>query len=336
MLLIQTLVAAAAVVPGQQGEVIDAILQAFDSAWVVAIGENHGHAELHELLLALLEDPRTPELVDDIAVEWGNALYQPIVDRYVRGDSAPWDSLTMAWRNTIVSPNTVWDAPMYAQFFRAVRLINESLDSAHQYRVLLVDSPVDWSVAASVADLRPFFDRATSMAEVIRKQSLLRGRRSLFIAGGLHVARRPRVRLNRSGVPIGEVTPVAWLELRHPGCCFVFQSMGAAARLGVSELIGDGAPRVVRLDETSELSHIEANRTTTLRDRDGSRPRVYGDAVLADIVDAVILWDMEDVTLLEPDPSAYSVDWYWTELNRRSLMLRGQPMDSSLRSITPP
>jgi len=85
MFLIQTLVAGAAVVPGQQREVIDAILHAFDSAWVVAIGENHGHAELHELLLAFLEDPRTPELVDDIAVEWGNALYQPIVDRYVRG-----------------------------------------------------------------------------------------------------------------------------------------------------------------------------------------------------------------------------------------------------------
>lgn len=336
MLLPHLLIATTVAGPSQDGQVIDAVLEAFESAWVVAIGENHGHLEFHELIIALLEDQRSPEIIDDIAVEWGNALYQPIIDRYIRGDSTPWDSVTMAWRNTIVSPNTVWDAPVYERFFREVRRINESLDERVRYRVLLADSPVEWSAVDSISDLRPFFDRAHSMAEVIRNESLLQGRRSLFIAGGLHVAKRSRARPNSAGVPIGEVTPVAWLEVHHPGSSFVIQSMGAAVRLGVPSLVGSGAPRVVLLVGAPDVSRIEANRTTTLRNRDGSRPDVYGNAVLGDIVDAVILWDADRLTFVEPDPATYSVEWYWDELNRRSLILRGQRMDPSLRPENTP
>lgn len=332
MLLTHALLAATIVAPQQDHQVVDAVLEAFESAWVVAIGENHGHVELHDLILTLLEDPRSPEIIDDIAVEWGNALYQPVLDRYIQGHSAPWDSVTMAWRNTVVSPNTVWDAPVYERFFREVRRINESLDGSAQYRVLLADSPVEWAAVDSVGDLRPFFDRARFMAEAIRRESLQQGRRSLFIAGGLHVARKPRVRANRFGVPVGEVTPIAWLEVHHPGSTFGIQSMGAAERLGVPDLVGDGAPRLVRLNQAPELAQIDAIRTTTLRNRDGSRPNVYGGAVLGDIVDAVIFWDVDNVTFADPDPATYSVEWYWAELNRRSLMLRGQPMDVSLRS----
>lgn len=312
-------------------EPISAILGAFDSARVVALGENHGHQEFHDLVLRLLEDPRAADVIDDVAVEWGNAQYQGVVDRYVAGSAVPWDSVTMAWRNTVVSPNTVWDAPVYERFFKELRRINRSLSDEARYRVLLADSPVEWSSIDSLPDLRPHFDRAGSMAEVVRTESLLVGRRTLFIAGGLHVSRIPRVRENAIGVPVGEITPVAWLELRHPGSTFVIQSMGSAERLGVHALIGSGPPGFIRLDGTTGPGAIPANRTTTLRDRDGTVPPVYGQAVLRDVVDAVLVWDIDDLTFQDPDSEAYADDWYWDELNRRSRMLRGQPMDPSLR-----
>lgn len=78
----------------------------------------------------------------------------------------------------------------------------------------------------SVPQLSPFFDRARAMADVIRRESLLKGRRCLFLAGGLHVAKVPRRRPSALGVPMGEITPVPWLELRNPGATFVIQSMG--------------------------------------------------------------------------------------------------------------
>ena len=141
----------------------DEILRAFDSAWVVALGENHGHEEFHDLVLRVLRARRAFATIDDIAVEWGNALYQDVVDRYAGGQDVPWDSVTMAWRNTIVSPNTVWDAPVYARFFREVRRINQARTDGGQYRILLADSPVEWNDVDSVPQLRPFFDRAGAM-----------------------------------------------------------------------------------------------------------------------------------------------------------------------------
>ena len=309
----------------------DAILAAFDHAWVVALGENHGHLELHDLLLRLLEDPRAPEVIDDVAVEWGNSLYQDVIDRYVQGADVPWDSVTMAWRNTVVSPNTVWDAPVYERFFRRVRRINSGRAAERRFRVLLADSPVDWAEVDSVAQLRPFFDRASAMAETVRRESLLEARHCLFVAGGLHVSRRPRVRRSSTGIPLGEITPVAWLELENPGATYVIQSMGRAEELGLVGLVGSGPPRLLEAD-AGPVWDTRANDATTLRNRDGSRPDVYGTATLRDIVDAVLVWDPESLSFPEPDPATYQVEWYWAELNRRSMMLTGQPMDPALRT----
>ena len=307
------------------------ILGAFDSAWVVALGENHGHLEFHDLVLRVLETPGAAEVIDDIAVEWGNALYQDVVDRYASGDDVPWDSVTMVWRNTVVSPNTVWDAPVYERFFREVRRLNADLPPAVKYRIVLADSPVDWAQVDSVAQLSPFFDRARSMADVVRRESLLQGRRCLFLAGGLHVAKAPRVRHSSLGVPIGEVTPVAWLELHNPGATYAIQSLGRAEDLGLTDLVGSGAPRLVET-AGSTIGAIPANSATALRNRDGSRPDVYGTLSLADILDAVLVWDPAELTYPAPYPSVYQTDWYWAELNRRSMMLRNQPMEQSLRS----
>jgi len=332
--LLPLLFGALSQVPGLGGTPTGAdarILAAFDSAWVVALGENHGHLEFHDLVLRILETPEAAEIIDDIAVEWGNALYQDVVDRYAQGEDVPWDSVTMAWRNTVVSPNTVWDAPVYERFFREVRRLNADLPPASQYRILLADPPVDWAQVDSVPQLSPFFDRARSMADVVRRESLLRGRHCLFLAGGLHVAKAPRVRQSSLGVPIGEITPVAWLELRNPGATYVIQSMGRAGDLGLMDLVGSGAPQVVET-AGSAIGAIPANSATDLRNSDGSRPDVYGTLTLSDILDAVLIWDPTELTFPDPDPSIYDTDWYWAELNRRSMMLRNQPMDGSLRS----
>ena len=309
----------------------DIVLSALDRYRVVAVGENHGHVEFHNWLLGLLELPAATNKIDDIAVEWGNELYQNQIDRYIDGGEVPWDSVTIAWRNTIVSPNTVWDAAVYAQFFREIRRINSTLGPDKWYRVILTDSPVDWDKVESREDLRPFYDRAAAMAETVRRESLLKGRRSLFVAGALHVARIPRRRVRDDGLSVGEITPVAWIELRNPGSVFVIQSMARAGELGLSELSTIGAPHVVGLSRDRSPGTISANATTTLRDRDGTRSNVYGDAVLADVADAVILWDASDVTLEDADASVYTIDWYWAELDRRSRIVRGQPMDPSLR-----
>ena len=308
------------------------VLTSFEHHRIVALGENHGHKEFHAWLERFLERPAAQAAIDDIVVEWGNARYQDLVDRYMQGQEVPWDSVTMAWRNTVVSPNTVWDAPVYAHFFRSIGRINAGLEPDARYRVLLADSPVNWDEVETREDLIPFFDRSRHMAELIRKESLLEGRRSLFIAGGLHVSRLPRRRIRDDGVSIGEVTPVAWIELKNPGSVFVIQSMARAGEMGLPFPEPSGEPVARIVVSSPDLAGIPANQATTLRNRDGSRSDVYGPAHLSDIVDAIILWDPSQVTLQDADPSVYEINWYWNELNRRSQIMRSGPMDPSLRS----
>ena len=68
---------------------IPAILAAFDRYEVVAMPEAHGMKDIDDFILALVRDPRFPERVNDIEVECGNSLYQPVLDRYIAGDDVP-------------------------------------------------------------------------------------------------------------------------------------------------------------------------------------------------------------------------------------------------------
>ena len=64
-----------------------AILAAFDQYEVIGMGAAHGNKDLDDFILDLIRNPTLPGKNSDIAVECGNSLYQPILDRYIAGDN---------------------------------------------------------------------------------------------------------------------------------------------------------------------------------------------------------------------------------------------------------
>ena len=178
-------------------EPITAILDAFRSHSIVAMGDGttHGDEQSHAFRLALIRDPRFAATVNDIVVESGNALYQDVIDRFVRGDEVPYGSLRQVWQNT-TQPHTVWDAPIYEEFYRAVRAVNASLPKERQLRVLLGDPPIDWERIHSRDDVlremaaNPLFDRDRYPADLIRREVLAKQRRALVVYGAMHLQRR--------------------------------------------------------------------------------------------------------------------------------------------------
>jgi hypothetical protein len=107
-------------------EPIAAILDAFRSHELVALPDAHGNRQAHAFLLSLIRDPRFPPTVNDLVVTIGNARYQDLMDRFVRGDDVPYESLRSSWRDT-TAPNTSADLPTHEELFRAVRAVNASL-----------------------------------------------------------------------------------------------------------------------------------------------------------------------------------------------------------------
>src|SRR5215472_16230586 len=104
---------------------IPAILAAFDRYEIVAMPEAHGMKDVDDFILALIRDPRFPEKVNDIEVECGNSLYQPVLDRYIAGDDVPFTAVRKVWRNTTQS--MCGQSGFFEQFFPLVRAINQKL-----------------------------------------------------------------------------------------------------------------------------------------------------------------------------------------------------------------
>jgi hypothetical protein len=93
-------VTAAAVAPRNA---IDGILDAFAEYDVVVLGEGpHGNEPGQRLRVSLIRDPRFTARVGDIVVEFGNARYQEVMDRYLAGEDVPRESLRRVWRDTTV------------------------------------------------------------------------------------------------------------------------------------------------------------------------------------------------------------------------------------------
>src|SRR3954469_14793290 len=81
-------------------EPISAIIDAFRSHSVVALGEGHGNEQGHAFRLSLIRDPRFAATVNDIVVECGNARYQELIDRFMSGGDVPYEQLRQVWQNT--------------------------------------------------------------------------------------------------------------------------------------------------------------------------------------------------------------------------------------------
>src|SRR6185436_18438237 len=65
---------------------IPALLAAFDTFQIVAIGDYHGSSDVEDFVMALVRHPAFPRAVNDVVLEGINGMLQPLLDRYVAGD----------------------------------------------------------------------------------------------------------------------------------------------------------------------------------------------------------------------------------------------------------
>src|SRR4051812_38148263 len=78
-----------------------AMMQLLDNHNIVMFGEIHSSKQEYEWLCSLVRTKGFTDHLDDIVVEFGNALYQKDVDRYINGEDVSFEQLRNAWRNTI-------------------------------------------------------------------------------------------------------------------------------------------------------------------------------------------------------------------------------------------
>ncbi|MFI6793049.1 hypothetical protein ACIBG4_37535 [Nonomuraea sp. NPDC050383] len=274
-----------------------AVLAAFQHHRLVALGESHGlqeHGDAQQLLLA---DPRFPQVVDDIVVEFGNALYQPLMDRFTAGAAIDDAALRQVWRNTTQSPLATGDQPIREQFFRTVRAVNWTVPPHRRLRVLLGDPPIDWSRITTQDQVDAFLaQRDAHLASVVERDVLAKGRRALICYGSGHVMHSPAPGHNADhGVPL--------IEKRTGQRVYVIVA-GSHPRL---------AARPRRSVIPCEGTWLESTDAGRFMDA----PPLCG-LPLGKLADAVLyLGQPTELTQSSWNPAIFLDPAYWAELQRR-------------------
>jgi hypothetical protein len=115
---------------------IPAILAAFDKYEVVAMPEDHGLKDLDDLIFALVRNPAFPEKVNDVVVECGNPLYQPLLDRYIAGEDVPLIDVRRVWRNADQPICGASGFGFFEQLYPLLRAVNQKRPPGKRVRVL--------------------------------------------------------------------------------------------------------------------------------------------------------------------------------------------------------
>ena len=163
------------------------IIQLFEYRPLVAIGEIHGHSQLYDFLNDLMLSPAFHSIVNDIVIEGGNALYQPLLDDYISGKNVTKAELQKLWLNTTQSPVDPWRHHNYWKLLQTIRALNQGLSENQRLRVIAADPKIDWPEISSLEEYeaargnRNEFYSQTVIEEVLKK-----GRKALLIAGGAH------------------------------------------------------------------------------------------------------------------------------------------------------
>jgi hypothetical protein len=190
---------------------VPAILAAFDKYEVVGMPEGHGMEDEDHFILSLIRNPAFPEKVNDIEVECGNSLYQPVLDRYTAGDDVPFTEVRKVWRNTTQTTCGTW--AFFEQFFPLVRAINQRVRPERRVRVLAGDPPIDWDQVKGPEDAGKFGDRDATIASVMEKEVLSKHRKALMLFGTFHLFHGVR-------------SAVSTYEKDYPGVTFIISDLG--------------------------------------------------------------------------------------------------------------
>ena len=190
------------------------LISAFDQFDVVALGEAHGRFRVDsDLRIAMVRHPDFAKKVRNIVVEFGSTTEQSTLDRYIRGETVSRAQLEQVWKTTTQATNGVWDQPIYADFFAAVRDVNSKLPADARIRVFGGDP--------GPGDNR---SRETAAVSVLKEQVLQKHGKALVIYGAAHFYRAfPLAMLSSMGEDIGLLRK---LEIEYPGRTFVVIPIG--------------------------------------------------------------------------------------------------------------
>jgi hypothetical protein len=290
-----------------------ALLDAFATHQIVALGQVHDLRQEDEFILDLVRHPRFAETVDSIVVEFGNARFQSRVDRYIAGGHVSRRALQHAWRDTVGTAPGDHDGA--APFYVAVRRLNRTLPRSDRVRVRLGDPAFDWSKLRRAGQVFRAGGRRDAVFASTAEREARAGRHVLLLSGFGHFLRSAT-----GGRETGNA--LQRLERGAPGRVWTVLPYG-----GVPKQQDDFERRFITpfpsagmQPLTGELGDLPANRFL-------ARPLIPDPGlVLRDVADALISFGpCAQLRFAKLSRAPFRDRAYLRELDRRNRILYGRP-----------
>lgn len=196
-------------------DIAQTLVSVFNHADIVALCDDHGRKLDSDLRIALVRHPSFAKKVRIIVVEFGSTSQQSTLDRYIRGETVPTAQLEQVWKTT-TQTNGVWNSPVYADFFAAVRDVNKRLPAEAQVRVFGGDP--------GAGDYR---SRDAAAVSLLKEQVLEKHTKALLIYGFGHLVRTAGDVTDFLSAVGGGITKT--LEPDYPGRTYVVTTLGGAS-----------------------------------------------------------------------------------------------------------
>lgn len=291
---------------------IPSILAAFDKYEVVAMPEDHGLKDLDDLIFALVRNPSFPEKVNDVVVECGNSLYQPILDRYIGGEDVPLTEARNVWR--IPPLCSGWGSGFFEQLYPLLRAINQKLPPQKRFRVLAGGLPIDPEKVKSFEDILKLGPRDAHIASIMEKEVLSKHRKALMLFGTYHLLHMTEVR----------ASAVSMYEKDYPNVTFVISELTGSDEEVWAAFANWPSPSLAQAKGTwlgaLDLSHF-LPPGTMISEKDCSVHHDFPKHLqkpMEDLVDAFLYDGPKDLALKEQFPAYIVLDAdYMAEARRR-------------------
>ncbi|WP_370978717.1 hypothetical protein [Agaribacterium sp. ZY112] len=300
-----------------------AVLKAFETHNVVAIGDYHWNTPVMEAITQLVTQPKFNSKIQHIVVEFGNSRHQDLLNRYLEGKDASTKELEKVYRDSLFF--TAWMPTVYQNFFATVRQHNLSVDASQRIKITLAEEAFNWEKTTEHNQWKKAASTKTDHFFSTVKQSIDKKEKTLMVFGAFHIIKLPTSlakNIEKEQLPL-----VTRIELAYPGEVYTVWPLTdptitqALAELPEPSIISvtDSALKDVKFIDMLPKARIRLSRLDSR------------DLLLSDLIDAVLFVGQTQRKDVLPE-SVYQ-DKQWLEEMDRRINIIGGKMEGKYRAI---
>src|SRR5579872_487877 len=169
----------------------DYIIQTFQKGNIIGLGEGGHHLEnSHQFFQKMFDNKLIQNTINIVIIEFANANYQDILDRYIFGEEVTLNELRKVWRESTQCIGRFGEADIYFDLLKKIRTVNLSLSESNKIRVLGGDPPINWKTIRSLEDYNESnSQRNIYPAELVIEYGINRAMKVLVLYAEYHITK---------------------------------------------------------------------------------------------------------------------------------------------------